>query len=652
MGDTTSNVTVEVKEYVLPKFKIAISLDEPYYQPGQKAHGTIDAHYFFGKPVADAEVEIAVDVRDVATTNVCRLRRRTSATGSAGFEFTVPEHLVGREQLSGDASLSIRAMVVDSAGQKMAKTLSRVVTAQPIHIEVVPESGTLVKGVANVVYLFTSYPDGRPAQTRISISDVGDELASNRLGVARLKVTPERDELAWTIRATDAEGKIGRREVTLACGKGDDDFLVRTDAAVYNGGQTLHVLALGGGSEPVFLDLIKDGQTMLTDLIPMTDGRGEYDFDLPPELFGTIELSAYRYATAGVPVRKTQVIYVRPARAVKIETALDRKEYRPGGRAKLRFKLSDAKNRPLPGALSLAAVDEAVFSVLGQPPGMERTFFTLEQELLKPIYAIYPWSPDMLPDAASADRAVLRRHCSPRRAKTVGPRRAASRACREVWRRQHAMLDVLQRPDLDKLMEYMELPEEIKAFLCDKTGVYSLRGTSYPASVQKYERNREATWSVIKTMWWGLAIVGGIGLLIIAFRTTIVEVLVVLTIIAILIALMLPAVQAAREAARRITAMNDLKQISLALHNSGQAGKLSGMQQPEGTSPVRVRDWFPETLLWRPELITDDQGRATLDLDLADSITTWRLSASAVTADGQLGAARRRSASSSRSSSI
>src|SRR5262249_34532828 len=55
---------------------------------------------------------------------------------------------------------------------------------------------------------------------------------------------------------------------------------------------------------------------------------------------------------------------------------------------------------------------------------------------------------------------------------------------------------------------------------------------------------------------------------------------------------------------------------------------------------ARIRDWFPETLLWRPELITDDSGRANLELPLADSITTWRLTASAVTADGRLGAAR------------
>jgi type II secretory pathway pseudopilin PulG len=644
MGDTRSEITVAVERYMLPKFQIAVEFDKPYYLPGERVTAALHAAYFFGKPVEHGEVEISPGPGVLAFEGRQALKTRTDSAGRAKFEFVLPERLRGRDAEAGEARVSLAITVRDSAGQEQTKTATCIAAAQPIRIDVVPEAGALVNGVPNRIYILAAYPDGRPAQARISVSGQPQEIATDELGVAVVDLEDSTGALHWILRATDAEGREGRREFTFQPSITADDFLVRTDKATCTGGDTLHLAAFSkGGDEPVFIDLIKDGQTVLTHVVPMSDGRGDGQFDLPLDLFGTIELCAYRYRSGGLPIRKRRILYVGQAQDVHIDVTPGRPEYRPGERARLHLRLDGRDGRPVPGAVSLAAVDEAVFSVLDQKPGMERSFFMLEQELLKPILTAHAWAPGAFSEIPSERKTRFEQALFARAAGAYASGRdAISRKLLPYLDNNARVFDVLERPDWEQMGQGF-MPQELMEQLRGTAGAHTLSAGTYGTKAQAIERQRTEGLQFMKGLWTAAAFFGLVVLFALAFRSFWEGVVVVL-IIAMLISLLLPAVQQAREASRRSQARNDLHQIGLAFANAQEAKTDDSGPAPAGIMPdqsqARLRQWFPETLLWRPEIITNDNGEVDVDVDLADSITTWRLTASAVSAGGALGASQ------------
>ncbi|HJN11718.1 MAG TPA: alpha-2-macroglobulin family protein [Pirellulaceae bacterium] len=601
MNDTASTRSIDVQRYVLPKFRVALSADRPYYQPSQEATVIVDAQYFFGKPVASGKVELQVFGEAAGLFEIDRIEKDLDENGQATFSLSLLEHFVGRPQNQGDAAIQFFAKVTDSTGLQYSKQLKRIVTSNPIHIEVIPESPTLTPGVANRVYLYTSYADGRPAKTRVVVHGVAEDLETTPLGVATFDITPGTNSMSLTIRATDSEGATGVRQAQFAQGR-PETFVLRTNKAVYDGGETMTVQCVGSGVEPVFVDFVKEDQSLVTVMVEMKNGKGLAELELPPEVFGPIHIVAHRFDRQGLAIQKSRAVFVRQPNQLQIKATMDHQKYRPGETAKVKFTITDDDGKPVPSALSLAIVDEAVFSVMDQAAGMEKVFFLLENELLQPVYAIYNWTPDWSGEIALEERELFEQALFSRTA-------------------------------------------------AESANSYSLTAVSFPAKQSQVSQTRKAGLRLASRAWvslfcvWTLVAVG-------TFAVAKPKWFLVLFggMFALFICLVIPASFLALNAT--VSRMSAEKAMANFL---GRADDDSAMEAPmaeptsaegidagaEGTSEASlptIRKRFPETLLWNPELITDNRGSVELDVPLADSITTWRITASCVSAGGQLGA--------------
>jgi hypothetical protein len=57
----------------------------------------------------------------------------------------------------------------------------------------------------------------------------------------------------------------------------------------------------------------------------------------------------------------------------------------------------------------------------------------------------------------------------------------------------------------------------------------------------------------------------------------------------------------------------------------------------KGSTTVDIRRKFPDTALWRPDVVTDASGKAVVRLTMPDNLTTWRVTCVGVTAATQVG---------------
>ena len=438
LGEQQADKTVGVKRYVLPKFKVNVTADKAYYLPKETLHAQVQTDYFFGKPVAGAAVEVTGSTFDVQFRAFQTWKGKTDANGHAKLEISLPAYFVGQPLQKGNALVRLEAKVTDTADHTETVNKSFPVSDQPIAVSLIPEGGRLVPDMENRVYAAATYPDGSPAACAIDVwrgkDAKGKPLASlrtNAAGLAEFYLTPKAEQFRqgpWQQRtlemvggqvvptgspkllfdlvaeATDGKGNRARRAAEVTGDLVGENILLRLDKAVYQAGDSLKLeVRSSAGLPTAYLDVVRGGQTLLTRWLDVKDGKADYRLDLPAEAFGTVEVHAYQILASGEIIRDARVVYVQPRADLKVEVKADRDVYRPGQEGKIRFQVTDASGGPTAAALGVIVVDESVYALQEMQPGLEKVYFTLQEELLKPQAQV------VYKPAESIDNLVRRR---------------------------------------------------------------------------------------------------------------------------------------------------------------------------------------------------------------------------------------------------
>jgi uncharacterized protein YfaS (alpha-2-macroglobulin family) len=395
----SAEIALHVEKYVLPKFKVDLDFTSTNdkkkhgYRPGDHVRGTVQANYFFGKPLDTAEVSIKATGMDVTTFLATSVKGKTDHDGAYHFDLQLPGYLAGRPLSQGAARLLVEAIVKDSAGHSETRGEPITVSESAFLITAVPEGGTLIPGLENQVFLLASYPDGSPVQAELKVrSTTGSDqsIRTDEGGVAVINVrTPQRGE-TLQIEGKDNEGETVSATVSLQLRAGDEQVLLRSERAVYRSGDAIHLKVLTTRKHgTAYVDIVKEGQTIQTRDLDINDGAVDLTLVAGPEMAGTVDINAYVFGQNAQPVADHRLIFVQPADELKIETVADAPVYKPGDDTHIRFHITDAHGQGVHAALGLQIVDEAVFALAEKQPGFAKVFFYLEQEVMKPRYEIH-----------------------------------------------------------------------------------------------------------------------------------------------------------------------------------------------------------------------------------------------------------------------
>jgi uncharacterized protein YfaS (alpha-2-macroglobulin family) len=413
--ETTGGFHVE--EYKKPEYEVKVSTSSLRVLQGSPIEATIDARYYFGEPVAGADVKYVVHTSQYWSPYFERdedegLSNGEQADGGDSEEYDYAGEQVSEQsgKLDADGKLKIRiptkiddhhydmryrieARVTDSGNREISGHNSALATYGSFQVGISADNYFFQKDERIRATVLAKDYDGNPIQTHVRVELVLNsywaqrsrekvletheaetdasgsarvEFAAQQTGNMTLRVsahTPEKREVegtswAWVAGPDQGWGNGESRQIRLIA-----------DKKSYSVGDTAHVLVMTGMPETFFLVTTEARTIQSKRVIHATSPSATIDVpilsDHQPNVFVSVAFlkdDKFYQSNKNLKVPSVQ-------QKLRIDIQPSKKQFVPGQKASYALLVHDSQGKPVSGEFSLGIVDEAIYGIYPDTSG-------------------------------------------------------------------------------------------------------------------------------------------------------------------------------------------------------------------------------------------------------------------------------------------
>ncbi|HZE96724.1 MAG TPA: alpha-2-macroglobulin family protein [Planctomycetota bacterium] len=428
-----NGVRFRVDEYRKPEYKVDVSFKKRTVLQGEDVEATVESRYYFGSPVADAEVTYTVMRRGywyfwrcwdfyydwyVEDENegdgiyegkqgrrpgrgyyggeqVLQGKGKTDKNGKFVIPFT-------SQKWEHDAVYDVQAQVTDlsrrvvEGGGSCKATRAEFGLAMSLN-KYVYKPGDKI----NARVRATTADDKEVADQKITIKGYDRRWRNGNYddaflfegssktdahGIAEFNFTPERDGgYLWLVaEAEDRRGnKVSTEHWVWLCGDswyGDTVNLngldLILDKKTYDVGDTAHVLVTSQHKNVTFLFTVEGKEIHQQQVVALKGHTKMIDFKIDQSWYAPNVYISVAAIKENAFIQKSKMIVVNPSeKFIKVEIKPDKAQYRPRNKARYEIVTTGADGKPVAAEVAFGIVDDSIYALQDEYAPDVRKFF-------------------------------------------------------------------------------------------------------------------------------------------------------------------------------------------------------------------------------------------------------------------------------------